>query len=762
MAECHAERKKRVFLVLPFLLHEISDRDTDREDGQTDMETGRTARIVIVDGDGNRCESLKRAVVGAGYTVASADDPEKALHLLVHDPADLLFVDAVFFDGDADDFSGTVRSRYPETAIVILADTMDGVDPSEAFSRGFDDVRLRAGVESDLAFYIPLTIERRRLQVESGVRIDELEARAERNEQEFRATRQELDQNYIDTIKTFIGLLETRFKYLGGHCKRVATFCRTISEKYDVNDRVKSEIEIGALLHDIGKIALPDALVQKARDYFMVSQLSKREHDIIKRHPVIGQEAVEMIEMLKHAGVYIRHHHEQFDGGGYPDGLEGGYIPLGARIIAVVDAFDRIVTSVEKARRKNAESTFLKFVRKHRGQLFDPEATDYLLQLIWDLKSREYSRERRVDITSLAPGMVLSRDVFTKSGVLLISQYERLTPKDITRLEVFHHSGLVMGFVYIYSSREQVRAAKKDVRPVEKKPEKPSVILSFREVCAAIDGTRDFKTLPSSYRIVTDMLGDPKSTRDDIARILKRDIVIVTKLLRIVNSPLFGFDRSIATIEDAIPLLGFNEIRSIVASLSVLETAGDGKEGDDLFDRPAFWRHSIACAIVSRIIAQKVGIQHPEELFTAGLMHDIGKLVLDQLFPDEFRRVLSMVRNESVFLRQAERQVFGGAHQSAGEYLLEKWGMPEMLIDTVKNHHAPMDSTVDPVAVSAVHVADILVHMLDVGKSGEPTVPRLDSYAERKLGITLSDIELLVPEIDEKIKESDELLQPGN
>ena len=511
------------------------------------------------------------------------------------------------------------------------------------------------------------------------------------------------------------------------------------------------------MLHDIGKIGLPDILLQKSHDYFKYAQLTNKEKKIIQRHPLIGQESVEMIEMLKQVGLYIRHHHERYDGSGYPDGLKGDIIPLGARIIGVVDAYDRIVLSMEKQKQKDALALFLKYLRKHKGKIFDPEASSHLTSIIKERESKEYSREKRIDIDKLESGMVLARDVYTSTGVLLISQYERLTHKDITRLYHFRESKMIMNVVYIYGSLVS-KGKKRIISPAVQKPltEKKEE-LTFEKVCSAIDSTNDLRTLPTVYTMVTNKLSDPKSTREDIAEILRHDPVIVAKLLRIVNSPLFGFLRSITTIEDAIPLLGFNEIRNIVTSLSVLSLFQDGKSSD-IFNRQLFWKHSIGCAIICKIVANKIGVQSEEEYFTAGLLHDIGRLVLDQLFPGEFREVIRLIEEESMFMRQAERTIFGRPHQFVGEYLLEKWKIPDILKDAVKNHHSPKDSEVDSILVSAVHISDIITHMLDIGKSGEVTVPKLDSFAEHKLGISLADFEILIPEIDEKVKESEDLL----
>jgi len=703
---------------------------------------------------------LEKSLKKSNFACLKAAISSDIVTLIEANPVGLVLLDSDSGGASTVRLIDSLASRFPDTSVIAALSKPDSKRADSLIAAGADDIIAKPLDSFRLIMATKTVIERHRKLRETKSKNEDLTRQLERKNIEYANVLQELDQSNIDTIKTFVGLLETRYRYLGSHSKRVATFSRALSERYELNDRIRYEIEIGALLHDIGKIPIPDMLLQKTTDYFSISQLTQKELRVVQKHPVIGQEAVEMLEMLKHVGAYIRHHHERFDGGGYPDGLKGRYIPLGARIITVTDAYDRIVLGVDKRLQKSALELFLRYIDKQKGIIFDPEAVEYLIDYIHLMEDKKDIQEKRIKIDRLESGMVLARDIHTTNGVLLTSQYEMLTPKDITRLKLFHNSRTIPGSAYIFGKMNVQVVGPQENQESQKKPDGLKRI-SLDTVLAKVDSAKELKTLPSIYTSVMSKLSDPESTRSDIAQILRQDQVIVTKLLRLVNSPLFGFSRKITSVEDAIPLMGFNEIRNIVTSLSVIKLIDTGKPSDG-FDRVEFWKHSIGVAVICEMMARNIGVNSGSEYFTAGLLHDIGRLALDQLYPVEFDQLFGIMKDQAMFLRQAEREIFGCPHQQIGEYLLDKWRLPDVLCDAVKNHHSPMDSTVDPLLVSAVHVSDIFAHMLHIGSSGEAVVPRLDSFAERKLGITISDFDMLIPDIEDKLKDSEDILSLGD
>ncbi|MFC1694136.1 HDOD domain-containing protein, partial [Candidatus Latescibacterota bacterium] len=640
---------------------------------------------------------------------------------------------------------------------IIVTDNKADQNILKAVQLGADNIIFKPIEVEKLPLEIAYTIERQKINFQNREYVKDLERNVENFTKEFSQFNEIQEQNFVDTIKIFVGLLESRNKNLGSHSKRVATFSRALSDQYDLKERVKRDIEIGALLHDIGKMCIPDNILLKTQNYFSKDQLTIKELNIYQKHPLIGYEAVEMVNLLSNVGDYIKYHHERFDGSGYPEGLTGFYIPLGARIISVVDVYEKIVFSVEKRKQGETEILFLKYLQKHRGKIFDPEAVDIMVKYLKEIKSKKYSSERRISISDLTPGMILARDLYSKSGVLVISQYERVTGNDIERINRFLISDMIIDSIYIYESSQATRLAHRGkvlkIDTSSTKTDKGNI--TFENVCETIDSIKDIQTLPEVYNSFIKFMSDEKITRDDLPNILKRDPITALKILRIANTPLFSLSHKVTTVEEAISLLGYNETRKIATSVSVLQ---ESNYETDVFNRKAFWIHMIGCASISKIIAKHIGTELTEEYYIAGLFHDVGKLIFDQFYPKEFRKLIQFVDQQSIFYRKGERLVFGQNHMEVGEYFLNKWNIPDVIKDAVKYHHSPMDSKIDPVLASAVHLSDLVAHMLHIGESGEKTVPKYMGFAEKKLGILISDLETLLPEIDEEVKQSQEIL----
>lgn len=276
------------------------------------------------------------------------------------------------------------------------------------------------------------------------------------------------------------------------------------------------------------------------------------------------------------------------------------------------------------------------------------------------------------------------------------------------------------------------------------------------DLMRVLDGIRDLPTLPTSYFKISKLLQDVNTPSREVYRVLESDQAVASKVLRLVNSSFFGFSRRVTQISQAVGLLGYSTIRNAVLSISVVDSF-PSKESK-LFDRREFWRHTIATAVLSRQLARRLKIGQEDDAFVGGILHDVGKLVLDQCLPNDFRKILAYIQDNDVSMLEAEREVFGATHTEIGEYLLEKWRLPNSLIEVVALHHTPANIRSNPQLVSLVHIGDHLSRRFQVGNGGDRLVPPVHEFVFNELGFTAEDLEAMAPQLKEELESSEDLM----
>ncbi len=194
---------------------------------------------------------------------------------------------------------------------------------------------------------------------------------------------------------------------------------------------------------------------------------------------------------------------------------------------------------------------------------------------------------------------------------------------------------------------------------------------------------RELTSLPQVLNEVLKVSGDPRSSASDLARVIVKDPPLTARLLRVVNSPFFAPGREITTVQDAVVTLGTRSVTALALSASIYDTLN---KVNSPINRKRFWRHSLEVAIASRMIAQKIGYKPTEEAFVTGLLHDIGTLVLEASFPDEFRRIWKLVEAGENQIA-AEQRTWSTDHARTGQFLLDQWGLPRRVGEAVKRHH---------------------------------------------------------------------------
>ncbi|MBD3169914.1 MAG: HDOD domain-containing protein [candidate division Zixibacteria bacterium] len=191
-------------------------------------------------------------------------------------------------------------------------------------------------------------------------------------------------------------------------------------------------------------------------------------------------------------------------------------------------------------------------------------------------------------------------------------------------------------------------------------------------------------TLPQTLSEVLSTLDDDTSSADKIASIIKNDVSLTAKILRVANSPFYGRVNGIATVSSAIVLLGTRSVQALALSVSVYELLN--KNDSENIDLRLFWRHSLETAILGRKIAEKVGYPTPEEAFVSGLMHDVGILLLNQEFPEDYSSVLKSSAEKTSF-HERENDVFDCNHADVAGHLCKTWNLPERICSAIENHH---------------------------------------------------------------------------
>ncbi len=220
-------------------------------------------------------------------------------------------------------------------------------------------------------------------------------------------------------------------------------------------------------------------------------------------------------------------------------------------------------------------------------------------------------------------------------------------------------------------------------------------------------------TVPQIILEVSNLIDDPKTSASILGRMISNDQGLVTKILTIANSPLHGIPRRVATIDFAIVVLGFNQVKNIVLALSMMDTLK--VVGNRKFDQKKYWLHSILTAAAAKRIADDLGYQTSGEVFTAGLLHDLGIPIIYKFFNDEYKQILEATSNQEMTYLEAEEKFLGITHQELGRYLADKWNLPESIADVISFHHKPSLAENNKELTALVHLADNMTRQLLIG-----------------------------------------------
>ena len=400
------------------------------------VESTTLATLLLVDDEPSILSSLRRLFRPQGYHVLTAEGGQAGLDLLQGETVDLVISDMRMPGMDGARFLEKVRRVQPNAARILLTGYADIASTIAAINEGeIDRYIAKPWDDNDILLVVREALARRSLEQRNrelteltGRQNDELRALNASLEQRVRSRTAEIEQindmlnvayaelksNFMLSMQIFAGLMELRHNGMSGHSRRVAVWAKKVCAKLRLDERTSHDIHVAALLHDIGKIGFPDGLLSKP-----VSLMTPEETARYRKHPLNAEAALMPLVQLQTVAKYIRSQHERYDGKGFPDGFEAEEIPIGARVLAPIIDYETLMAGTLAERRFSPEDAAAS-IRRGAGSRYDDKVVDALLEVLRE-PIEEDRDDRCISALDLAAGMVLSRDLVSPQGTLLLA-----------------------------------------------------------------------------------------------------------------------------------------------------------------------------------------------------------------------------------------------------------------------------------------------------------------------------------------------------
>ena len=276
---------------------------------------------------------------------------------------------------------------------------------------------------------------------------------------------------------------------------------------------------------------------------------------------------------------------------------------------------------------------------------------------------------------------------------------------------------------------------------------------------------QDMPTLPVVAMKVNQLINDPNTTSSEVAAVLKQDQVLTAKILRLVNSSYYAVPGGVTDVKKALAFLGFNTVAQLVLSVSVFSMFS--KIGSADFSLNDFWKHALATAIVSEALAKKCRMPRPDEVFTCGLLHDIGKIALLKIDPARFTSILTEAKEKNTGFIDIERQHEYLSHAYMGDLMAQKWSLPQVVRYAIRYHHhdvSHMDSLLasEKKTVQIVRLANAYCVSKHLGHSGDFSDGGLSEEMLEPLDLTVEDLFAMEPDLEPALEKADSFLSASS
>jgi response regulator RpfG family c-di-GMP phosphodiesterase len=431
------------------------------------MSEARPLTLLFVDDEPSILSALRRLFRPHGYRILIAESGQAGLHTLESETVDLIISDMRMPEMDGATFLKAVRGKWPGIVRILLTGYADITSTIAAINEG-EIYRYIAKPwdDNEIVLVVREALERQRLESENQ-RLSELtrqqndelkalnaglEQKVAERTAEVRGALGELRKTFMATVQVCAGMVELRAgqagQQLAGHGRRVAEHARLVARRLQLPDNEVQAIMLAGLLHDIGKIGLADELLTRP-----FNLLTPEHRAMVMKHSVLGQNILMPIEKLRDSALLIRHHHENYDGSGYPDRLAGMAIPIGSRILAVVNDYDALQIGT-LAQRPQKPADALTFLLDNRGRRYDPRVVDAFAALLAETQ-KPPPGEVALRPLHLKPGQILARELNHSEGFMLLAQGSRMTPEIIQQLIKLEESEQRTYTLYIRQEEKQ-------------------------------------------------------------------------------------------------------------------------------------------------------------------------------------------------------------------------------------------------------------------------------------------------------------------
>ena len=431
-------------------------------------------KILFVDDESNILQSVRRVMRKTDIEIDAVTTPKEALALVEKEKYAVVISDQRMPGMGGVELLEKVRVLSPDTIRIILTGYADVQASVDAINRGavyrylnkpWEDDDLRNTVKQAVDQFL-LVQENRRLQELTERQNEELKDLNENLKQkvmertwEVLRLNQKLEHSFMGAVQAMARLGEMHSNVVGSHAKRVALLSTEMAKKLGFTGRDLMQVEVAAMLHDIGKTLISPNILKK-----LEGDLEPGERTILREHPVQGEAIVNLVPNIEDAARYVRHHHERFDGTGFPDKIQGEEIELGSRIIAVANAYDKILNS-RSSFTNTTPAQAMKMVVSKAGSEFDPTVVKALETVVRDIERQmKNGYEIEIGLNDLKPGMVLSRDLVMEDGRLLARKNHALEPDLIAALSKLNESEPILAGIFVY--RKWPRSGKRAVQAV--------------------------------------------------------------------------------------------------------------------------------------------------------------------------------------------------------------------------------------------------------------------------------------------------------